>query len=217
MSSIVTIAMTILTTKGGLNLLDLKFDPENPENRAHWEDVFQRVEAGEMPPKKKRRPNSEAMAGFLKKLEAPLIEVGRRELSKMGRVHARRLTAREYENSLHDLLGIDIPLAGELTADVDEGFTTNAETQQISHFHLDNYLRVSAQALDEAFTRALEGDKQFHREYLAKDITNYGGGNNRVSPALERQSNLLAFPDAICGSYYQDSRARPRLVSDHDS
>ena len=168
-----------IDNEGGLNLLDLKFDPENQENRAHWEDVFQRVEAGEMPPKKKKRPNSDAIAGFLKKLEAPLIEVDRRELIKMGRVHARRLTAREYENSLHDLLGIDIPLAGELTADVDEGFTTNAETQQISHFHLDNYLRVGAQALDEAFTRALEGDKQFHREYLAKDITNYGGGNNR--------------------------------------
>jgi len=168
-----------IDNEGGLNLLDLKFDPGNPENRAHWEAVFQRVEAGEMPPKKKKRPNAEAIAGFLKKLEAPLIEAGLKELSKTGRVHARRLTAREYENSLHDLLGIDIPFAGELTADADEGFNTNAETQQISHFHLDNYLRVSAKALDEAFARALEGDKQFHREYSEKDITKYGGGNNR--------------------------------------
>lgn len=168
-----------IDNEGGLNLLDLKFDPENPENRAHWESVFQRVEDGEMPPKKKKRPDAEAIAGFLEKLEIPLIEADRKDLRKAGRVHARRLTAREYENSLHDLLGIDIPLAGELTADAEEGFTTNAETQQISHFHLDNYLRVSAQALDKAFARALEGDKQFHREYAAKDITNYGGGNNR--------------------------------------
>ena len=168
-----------LDNEGGLNLLELKFDTGNPKNRDLWETVFQRVEAGEMPPKKKKRPKAEAIVGFLKNLEAPLIEADRQQLSKRGRVHARRLTAQEYENSLHDLLGIDIPLAGELTADADEGFTTNAETQQISHFHLDNYLRVSAQGLDTAFTRALEGDQQFRREYSAKDITNYGGGNNR--------------------------------------
>ncbi|MDA7539301.1 hypothetical protein N8544_03240, partial [Akkermansiaceae bacterium] len=66
-----------IDNESGLNLLDLKFDPKNQENRAHWEDVFQRVEAGEMPPKKKKRPNSDAIAGFLKKLEAPLIEVDR--------------------------------------------------------------------------------------------------------------------------------------------
>lgn len=168
-----------IDNEGGLNLLDLKFDTGNPKNRALWETVFQRVEAGEMPPKKKKRPKAGAITGFLKKLEAPLIEADREELSKTGRVHVRRLTAREYENSLRDLLGIDIPLAGELTADADEGFNTNAKTQQISHFHLDNYLRVSAKALDEAFARALKGDQQFRREYSAKDIANYGGGNDR--------------------------------------
>mgnify|MGYP000076599449 CR=1 FL=1 len=168
-----------IDNEGGLNLLDLKFDPADPKNRAHWEAVFQRVEAGEMPPKKKKRPEAGALAAFLRKLEAPLIEADRKELAKTGRVHTRRLTAEEYENSLHDLLGIDIPLAGELTADSEEGFTTNAETQQISHFHLDNYLRVGAKALDEAFDRALKGDKQFRREYSAKDVTSPGRGNNR--------------------------------------
>lgn len=168
-----------IDNEGGLNLLDLKFDSGDPNNRTQWEAVFQRVEAGEMPPKKKKRPEAKAMADFLKKLEAPLIEADRKALAKTGRIHTRRLTAREYENSLHDLLGIDIPLAGELTADVEEGFTTNAETQQISHFHLDNYLRVGARALDEAFDRALKGDRQFRREYSAKEITNAGPGNNR--------------------------------------
>ena len=168
-----------IDNEGGLNLLDLKFDPSNAANREIWEAVFQRVETGEMPPKKKKRPEAAALAGFLKKLEAPLIEADRRELSKSGRVHARRLTAREYENSLHDLLGIDIPLAGELTADAEKGFNTNAETQQISHFHLNNYLRVSDLALEEAFKRALKGDQKFRREYTAKEICSPDRGNNR--------------------------------------
>jgi hypothetical protein len=162
-----------------LNLLDLPFNPSNPENRKIWERVFERVKTGEMPPKKKKRPEAADLAAFLKTIEAPLVEADRLELAKLGRVNVRRLTAQEYENSVHDLLGINIPLADELTADSDEGFATNADSQQISHFHLNNYLRVGDNALSEAFDRALKGDQQFRREYSAKDITNSGRGNNR--------------------------------------
>lgn len=168
-----------IDNKGELNLLDLKFDPGKAENRAIWEQVFRRVEDGEMPPRKKKRPGAEAISGFLKKLEQPLIKADRLVLAKSGRVNARRLTAQEYENSLHDLLGIDIPLASELTADADEGFTTNAESQQISHFHLNNYLRVADLALNEAFGRALDGDATFKKELSAKEICSPGRGNNR--------------------------------------
>jgi hypothetical protein len=165
--------------EGGLNLLDLKFDSETPENRKIWEQVFRRVEEGEMPPKKKKRPAKEAISKFLGTLEAPLIKADLSELAKSGRVHSRRLTAQEYENALHDLLSIDIPLAEELTADADEGFTTTAETQQISHFHLNNYLRVSNLALEEAFERALKGDASFRKELSAKEVCRPGRGNNR--------------------------------------
>lgn len=162
-----------------LNLLDLPFNPENEANRKIWERVFERVETGEMPPKKKKRPAPEDLKAFLGAMESPLIEADRRDLGKFGRVNVRRLTAQEYENSIHDLLGIDIPLADELTADSEEGFATNADSQQISHFHLNNYLRVGDTALTEAFGRALKGDQKFKREYSAKEVTTHGGGNNR--------------------------------------
>lgn len=168
-----------IDSEGGLNLLDLKLDPENPANRTLWEKVFHRVEAGEMPPKKKKRPDPETISGFLKALENPLVEADRRDLARTGRVHARRLTAIEYENALHDLLGIDLPLANELTADADKGFTTTADSQQISHFHLNNYLRVADFALEEAFGRALDGDEIFRKEFTAKEICSPGKGNNR--------------------------------------
>jgi hypothetical protein len=168
-----------LDNEGDLNLLDLKFLPENKANRELWEHVFERVESGEMPPKKKKRPSAEDLATFLKTLESPLIAADRAELMEVGRVHSRRLTAQEYQNSVHDLLGIDIPLAHELTADAEEGFATNADNQQISHFHLNNYLRVADSALEESFTRALEGDKVFKKDYSAREIGNHKRGNNR--------------------------------------
>ena len=79
--------------EAGLNLLDLKFDPENETNREAWEKVFHRVESGEMPPKKEKRPEAGARTGFLKTLKTPLITADKKDILTNGRVHSRRLTA----------------------------------------------------------------------------------------------------------------------------
>lgn len=165
--------------EGDLNLLDQEFAPHDPENRALWEKVVRRVEAGEMPPRDEETLSDQEKAALITVLEPPLIEAERAELAGSGRVHARRLTAREYEHAVHDLLGIKIPLAYELTADAEEGFATRAASQQISHFHLHNYLRVGNFALEEAFERALEGDATYRREYSARELTSPGRGNDR--------------------------------------
>src|SRR5712671_4212615 len=46
------------TKKGGLDLTALKFDPANSTNFSSWVLVHDRVSNGEMPPKKKPRPDS---------------------------------------------------------------------------------------------------------------------------------------------------------------
>ena len=69
---------------------------------------------------------------------------------------ARRLTRFEYEQTMHDLLGIDIPLTDLLPEDPRaDGFDTVSTAQQISHFQLEKYLNVADVALDAAFERAL--------------------------------------------------------------
>lgn len=162
-----------------LNLLDLKFDPENETNREAWEKVFLRVEAGEMPPKKKERPEATVLNAFLKTLSPSLTAADQKDLATNGRVHSRRLTAGEYENTLHDLLGVDLPLAQDLTAETSEGFETSADHQQISHFHLDNYLRAADKALDEAFSRVLKNEDTFLKDLSAKDLIPNRRGNYR--------------------------------------
>ncbi|MGJ8695636.1 MAG: DUF1592 domain-containing protein [Verrucomicrobiaceae bacterium] len=162
-----------------LNLLDMKFDPTDPGNLATWKDVFHRVEAGEMPPKKKERPEAEAMAAFLEAIEKPLMEAELADLEKNGRVHSRRLTREEYEYSLHDLLGVDIPLSPYLTAEAEDGFESSYQNQQVSHFHLDSYLRASDIALEEAFQRAMVGDETFKKRYPPRVLTGRSRGNYR--------------------------------------
>src|SRR5438128_70355 len=50
--------------KAGLDLTALKFDPRLSDNFAKWVRIDDRVSAGEMPPKKKPRPELSALKGF---------------------------------------------------------------------------------------------------------------------------------------------------------
>jgi hypothetical protein len=163
-----------------LDLLGLNFDPQNPANIATWERVFRKVHEGEMPPKENKRPPGADFEGFLQTLGDPLHEIARTDIEKNGRVRSRRLTREEYENSLHDLLGISGLLQESLTADAEDGFTSTAAHQQISNFHLESYLNAADHALEEAFARALGADPDFSKRYRQKELTaGIGKGNYR--------------------------------------
>ncbi len=180
-------------SKGDLNLLDLPFRPENPDNFKIWERALDRVHDGEMPPEDEPRPESQARKTFLAGLEKPLTEVDRADVEKNGRVRSRRLTRVEYEYSVHDLLGIDIPLAEMLPEDPDShGFETVAAVQQLSHHQLARYLDVADLALEEAFQRALEGDATFDKFLKPEELVKNRGGNYR-GPDL-RDGKSISWP-----------------------
>ncbi|MCB1233263.1 MAG: DUF1587 domain-containing protein, partial [Verrucomicrobiae bacterium] len=179
--------------KGKLNLADFAFDPANGDNLAKWERVFDRVRAGEMPPEKKPRPEAPELDRFLADLKAPLVAADRAEATENGRVRSRRLTRVEYEYTVHDLLGIDIPLKDLLPEDPGaHGFETVADAQQLSHHQLARYLDVADLALDDAFHRALQGDATFAKSFTPEQLTQNRGGNYR-GPDL-RDGKSVTWP-----------------------
>ena len=58
--------------KGGLDLTSLNYSPEDKLNFGTWVKVHDRVEAGEIPPKKKPRPEAATLGAFLKGLGSEL-------------------------------------------------------------------------------------------------------------------------------------------------
>lgn len=179
--------------KAGLNLLDLAFTPEDSPNFATWQRVFERVRDGEMPPAKKPKPADEERRTFLTALETPLLAADRAKIAENGRVQGRRLTRTEYENSLHDLLGIDLPLAKLLPEDSEtHGFETVATGQQLSYHQLSRYLDTADLALDEAFDRAMKGDTAWRREFKPAELIKNGRGNYR-GPEL-RDGKSITWP-----------------------
>lgn len=179
-------------SKADLNLLDLKFSPDDPDNFATWERIFRKVHEGDMPPKDNDRPDSEELKVFLASVANPLDQIDRALIKEKGRVQARRLSCEEYEYSLHDLLGVGVKLSESLTADTEEGFTNTAAHQQLSHFHLANYLNAADTALDEAFSRILEKEPNFEKHYGIKDLTDKLRKGNYRGPE-PKENDVIAW------------------------
>lgn len=184
--------------KGGLDLTALKFAPEDRQSSKVWQRMIERVRDGEMPPSKQPRPPAADAARFVAGVHAPLLAADRADVARHGRVHVRRLTRVEYEHTVHDLLGIDIPLDEFLPEDpVTHGFQTVAEGQQLSHHQLGRYLDVADLALDEAFSRALRGDKPFVRRLVPDDLDHNGRGNNRAPEHRKKDDLSISWNMAL--------------------
>jgi len=156
--------------KGELDLESLTFDPSDHSVLDLWAFVHDRVRDGEMPPPEDSLVEPEERAAFLASFEKVLHDVSREELVAEGRVKSRRLSRIEYENTLHDLLGVNIPLLELLPVDLTtDGFSNIAEGQQMSYYLLQKYLEVVDLMLEEAFDQAIN-PSQVATEQLSKDL-----------------------------------------------
>lgn len=157
--------------EAGLDLQELGSSLEDAAVMEKWVRVFDRVQGGEMPPPDVADVDVSDAKTFLNVTSAWLRDFQLRRVATHGRVGARRLTNLQLERTLHDLLGIDIPLAGRMTDEPrTAGFTTVAAGQPMSHFQVQQHLDVVDAALDEAFRRAMSRDDEWTRYLSAKDV-----------------------------------------------
>src|SRR5262249_36291398 len=135
--------------KGDLRLDRVTEDFADKAGLERWRDILDKLESGEMPPKSKPRPP----ATDLQKLTAWILEkvtaadTARR--SAEGRVVLRRLNRTEYENTVRDLLGVEVHLKDALPLDTAAGgFDNVGEALHLSSFLLEKYLEAADLALN---------------------------------------------------------------------
>ncbi len=163
--------------KGGLDLTSLSFVPNNPTNFTKWVLVHDRVLKGEMPPKKKPRPDATEVEAFTKAVAAPLIAAERARIAKEGRATRRRLNRYEYENALRDLLHAPwlqvrdtLPEDGEL-----DRFNKVGDALDVSHVQMARYLGAADYALRQAMAPQAEQPAHKIQRYYARDQRSYTG------------------------------------------
>ena len=136
------------THKAGLRLDTLAADFRDEKTAGAWIKVFDKVAAGEMPPKKRARPPQGEISGALRFLGAQLHAGSLERQQKQGRVVVRRLNGTEYENTLHDLLGTRVALKEMLPEDnTTAGFDNVSRGLDLSSTHLLLYQEAAAKAV----------------------------------------------------------------------
>ena len=135
------------TQKGNLNLDALSLKLSDHANVKQWIKVYNKVKTGQMPPAKKARPAVKDIDAAMGWLSQQLYTVTLQQQKKEGPA-VRRLNRTEYENTLHDLLGINTELKDLLPEDGQaEGFDSVADGLSISSVLMEKYLQASDAAL----------------------------------------------------------------------
>ena len=158
---------------GGLDIDGLSLDLSNPKAATIWTRIHDRVANGEMPPKDSDALKVTERSAFVRSTHQWISETQKSHYSKSGRAGTRRLTNLQLERTLHDLLGIDIPLASEMPVEPRNAeFNTFADSQAMSHFHLEQHLKAVDLALDELFRRAfVKDDDHWKKHFTGQEIS----------------------------------------------
>ena len=133
--------------------------------------VHDRVQSGEMPPKKKPRPDVAAVKTYLDGLAVPLTAADLAREAKEGRATWRRLNRYEYENSVRDLLQAPWLQVKDFLPEDGESHRFNklGDALDISHVQMAQYLAAAEYALRQVMAPQGERPKTEITRYHARD------------------------------------------------
>jgi hypothetical protein len=210
------------TQEGNLNLEKLSFELEDAKTFLAWTKVHQRVRDGEMPPRSETYPTSESMDGFLAELDKKLHASDSNRQSMEGRALARRLNRDEYQNTLRDLLGVEKDYRPLLPEDGRAlGFDKVGSSLSVSAEHLQAYLTVAREALNETIVTGPPPNseavrypqrwdvKHFGKDFFRKNTKGFGNQPDALVRFGDFVEGIVGFPGApVSGTYRFRVRAR---------
>lgn len=120
----------------------------------HWAEALDKVNSGEMPPKDEPQPTQAEISEFVTSLDVRLKAGRAARMAARPSVAHYRLSRKEYQNTVYDLLGVryDPDKPGELIEDtLWHGFDRIGSELSLSASHVDRYYRAAGIVLDRAF------------------------------------------------------------------
>ncbi len=171
------------TQKGKLRLDTLAPDFNSPVTVEEWGKIFSQLEKREMPPKKKAQPSDSERQAVLDWLGPKLRTAFAARHNAEGRVALRRLNRFEYQNTMHDLLGVEVNLMELLPEDGSaHGFDKVSSALTLSPVQVEKYLEAADLALDTAIGVGPQ-PKFLSERYAATNLlANWDGKSHRPLP-----------------------------------
>ena len=168
----------------------------------NWAEVIERVNSGEMPPRKEKKPTQLEIESFVTNLDSKLKEGRAIRMAARPAVALYRLSRKEYQNTAYDLLGVryDPAKPGELNEDtLWHGFERLGSELSLSPSHVDRYYRAAGLVLDRAFPGTTGGEANKVRKSAA-DLR-YNGGKLQQEVldrfGIKRPLRYLLYPGSV--------------------
>ena len=187
--------------KGELRVDQLSRDFKLGADTHHWAEVIEQVNSGEMPPKTEKQPTQAEIAAFVTSLDRLIKEGRSARMASRPAVTHYRLSRKEYQNTVYDLLGVryDPTKPGELNEDTRwHGFERIGSELSLSPSHVDRYYRAAEIVLDRALTPAASEARLIRK--TASEIR-YRGGKTQQEALdrfnIKRPLRFLLYPGSV--------------------
>ncbi|MDF1814796.1 MAG: DUF1592 domain-containing protein [Verrucomicrobiales bacterium] len=187
--------------KGDLRVDQLSRDFKLGLDTHHWAEVIEQVNAGDMPPEDEPQPTQEEIEAFVSSLHALIKEGKAARMAARPAVAHYRLSRKEYQNTVYDLLGVryDPTKPGALNEDtLWHGFERIGSELSLSPSHMDRYFSAADVVLDRAFPTTSSEARKVRK--TAAELR-YAGGEKQQEAldrfGIKRPLRYLLFPGRV--------------------
>lgn len=129
-----------------LSLHDMARAIRDSADALNWQDILDKLNAGEMPPEDEPQPSKAELAKAVGDLTESLQAAQKMLRDSGGEIALRRINRREYEATVKELLGIRI-MAERLPDDPNGRFDTIGQNQSLSSLDLENYFEQAQEVV----------------------------------------------------------------------
>ena len=136
-------------SKGMLTLHTLDGKMGSEQSVREWERILDVLQAGSMPPEDEPQPDEVARRFIANWIDGEISTYVRQSGQATAAAQARRLTNFEYQNTMRDLLGVDLQLLELLPKDPLKPyrFHNTAEFMLLGPEQIDRYLEIARRAM----------------------------------------------------------------------
>lgn len=205
--------------KGDLRIDTLSRDLSKARVAAEaWHDVRNALNLSEMPPKKEDPLLPAELRTVTSWITQEIDALVAGQKGTDGRTVLRRLNKTDYQNTMRDLLGIEMDYAKNLPPETlsEDGFRNNGATLQMSDLQLEYYLESARKALAKAIVTGSR--PKFFEEEFTLSVNDKNRGSNILDKDQQFIAKLLDYPEdgeilirAKVKAQFAEDRGYPQL------
>ena len=205
--------------KGDLRLDTLSGDLSKDRVAAEaWHDVQNALNLSEMPPKKEDSLLPAELRTVTSWITQEINALVASQKGTGGRIVLRRLNKIDYQNTMRDLLGIEMDYAKNLPPETlsEDGFRNNGTTLQMSDLQLEYYLESARKGLAKAIVTGSR--PKFFEEEFTLSVNDKNRGSNILDKDQQFIAKLLDYPEdgeilirAKVKAQFAENRGYPQL------